>query len=63
MPLPGIIIFQFLLSPELNSHIYRRISKGTTGHASKGPIALLRDGDQPFVFEVTFYNRPYRFEL
>lgn len=40
-----------------------RISKGSIGHSSKGPISLLRDGDQPFIFEIKFYNRPYRFEF
>jgi len=52
------------LSPLLhNLHLTRRISKGTEGHASKGPISLLRDGDQPFIFEIKFFNRPYRFEF
>ena len=42
---------------------YRRISKGSVAHDKKGPITLLRDGDQPFVFDITFFNRPYRFEF
>ena len=42
---------------------YRRISKGSIAHDKKGPITLLRDGDQPFVFDITFFNRPYRFEF
>jgi len=40
-----------------------RISKGSIAHDKKGPITLLRDGDQPFVFDITFFNRPYRFEF
>lgn len=42
---------------------YRRISQGSTAHDTKGPITLLRDGNQPFVFDITFFNRPYRFEF
>jgi len=41
----------------------RRISKGTAGHSTKGPITLLRDGDQPFIFDIRFFNKPYRFEF
>ncbi|KAG9245781.1 P-loop containing nucleoside triphosphate hydrolase protein [Calycina marina] len=40
-----------------------RISKGSDGHASTDAMKVLRDGDQPFVFEIKFYNRPYRFEF
>ncbi|KAH8596902.1 P-loop containing nucleoside triphosphate hydrolase protein [Bisporella sp. PMI_857] len=38
-----------------------RISKGTQG--LKGPISLLRDGDQPFIFEIKLFACPYRFEF
>jgi Ras family protein A len=41
----------------------RRISKGSDSHSSKQPIILLRDNDQPFVFDISFFNRPYRFEF
>ena len=27
------------------------------------PLPLLRDGDQPFIYNIRMYNRPYRFEL
>ncbi|KAI6710075.1 hypothetical protein PZA11_000949 [Diplocarpon coronariae] len=40
-----------------------RISKGSAYHDSKVSLALLRDRDQPFVFDITFFNRPYRFEF
>jgi Ras homolog gene family, member A len=41
----------------------RRISKGSTSHSSKEPISLLRDNDQPFIFDISFFNRPYRFQF
>jgi hypothetical protein len=41
----------------------RRISKGSASHSSKEPISLLRDNDQPFIFDISFFNRPYRFEF
>src|SRR3954451_20182592 len=47
----------------ISSQDPRRISKGNTGHSSKGPITLLRDGDQPFIFDIRFFNKPYRFEF
>ncbi|KAF8863984.1 P-loop containing nucleoside triphosphate hydrolase protein [Acephala macrosclerotiorum] len=40
-----------------------RISKGSGGHDSQTPLDLLRDGDQPFIFEIKFFNRPYRFSF
>ncbi|KAE9366017.1 P-loop containing nucleoside triphosphate hydrolase protein [Stipitochalara longipes BDJ] len=40
-----------------------RISKGSTSHSSKEPISPLRDNDQPFIFDISFFNRPYRFEF
>jgi Ras family protein A len=43
--------------------IDRRISKGSTSHLSKEPIAILRDNDQPFIFDISFFNRPYRFQF
>jgi hypothetical protein len=49
--------------PTSCSTYFRRISKGNTGHSSGGPITLLRDGDQPFIFDIRFFNRPYRFEF
>ncbi len=41
----------------------RRISKGPTTHSAIESLTLLRDGDQPFIFDITFFNRPYRFEF
>ena len=43
--------------------IIRRISKGSTSHSSKELISLLRDNDQPFIFDISFFSRPYRFEF
>lgn len=43
--------------------LYSRISKGTDGHSGATPISLLRDNDQPFVFDIKFFDRPYRFEF
>jgi Ras homolog gene family, member A len=51
-----------LLEPKL-TWIDRRISKGSTSHLSKEPIAILRDNDQPFIFDISFFNRPYRFQF
>jgi Ras family protein A len=42
---------------------YSRISKGSTGHDNKGSITLLRDNDQPFIFDIRLFNRPYRFQF
>ena len=41
----------------------RRIAQGVAGQQSNKPITLLKDEDQPFVYDVKFFNRPYRFEL
>ena len=41
----------------------RRISQGLAGQQTNKPITLLRDEDQPFVYDVKFFNKPYRFEL
>ncbi|KAG0652677.1 GTP-binding rho5 [Hyphodiscus hymeniophilus] len=40
-----------------------RISKGSSHpfHSEKDVITLLKDSSQPFVFDIKFYNRPYRF--
>ncbi|KAL3428176.1 Rho-like small GTPase [Phlyctema vagabunda] len=39
-----------------------KISKGS-GSTGNDEIRLLRDGDQPFVFDIRFFDRPYRFEF
>jgi Ras family protein A len=54
LPIPSI---------ELMCSSFRRISKGTTGHSTQEPLTLLKDSDQPFCFDIRFYNRPYRFEF
>jgi len=41
----------------------RRISKGSSGSSSANPIALLRDGDQPFVFDIRDKGNSYRLEF
>lgn len=40
-----------------------RLSQGQ--HALKGsaPLPKLHDFDQPFIFDISMYNRPYRFEF
>ena len=46
------------------TNTYRRISQGKD--AIQGPatdLPLLRDLDQPFVYDIRMYNRPYRFEF
>ncbi|KAL1582469.1 hypothetical protein WHR41_08850 [Cladosporium halotolerans] len=40
-----------------------RLTLGTGGHSTKGPLPVLRDLDQPFPFNIRMYNRPYRFEF
>jgi Ras family protein A len=44
---------------------YRKISKGSSPSAESNsePITLLKDTNQPFVFDIKFYDRPYRFEF
>ncbi|KAL8901136.1 MAG: hypothetical protein Q9207_005352 [Kuettlingeria erythrocarpa] len=37
-----------------------RLSQGQ--HAA-GPLPVLHDMDQPFIFNISMYNRPYRFEF
>jgi Ras family protein A len=43
--------------------IDRRLSQGDKGHNSTGPIKLLRDNDQPYVFDIKLFNKSYRFEF
>ncbi|KAL2155264.1 hypothetical protein VTH82DRAFT_5 [Thermothelomyces myriococcoides] len=40
-----------------------RISQGRQNLQSNSPLALLRDGDQPFVFEIRTRKGQYRFEF
>ena len=42
-----------------------RLSQGRDGiaHASLTPVKLLHDMDQPFIYDIRMYNRPYRFEF
>ncbi|KUJ15323.1 P-loop containing nucleoside triphosphate hydrolase protein [Mollisia scopiformis] len=39
------------------------LGKGSSSHDPKTPIPRLRDHDQPFIFEIKFFNRPYRFSF
>lgn len=43
--------------------ISSRLTLGNRGHASKDPLPVLRDLDQPFPFNISLYRRPYRFEF
>ena len=54
--------FPFLLKTRL-TRVNRRISRGSDSHSSQEPISLLRDNDQPFIFDISFFNKPYRFEF
>ncbi|KAI9801477.1 MAG: hypothetical protein M1833_002709 [Piccolia ochrophora] len=47
---------------QLTFFVPRRISKGIPGLVSKD-FTLLRDLDQPFVYDIRRYNRLYRFEF
>ncbi|KAI4196210.1 MAG: hypothetical protein LQ350_006703 [Teloschistes chrysophthalmus] len=40
-----------------------RLSRGQTSLESGGPLPILHDLDQPFIFNISMYNRPYRFEF
>ena len=60
---PASIFVALSSHRNLSSPSLRRISKGSASHASKESITLLRDGDQPFVFDIRFFDRPYRFEF
>ncbi|KFZ06349.1 hypothetical protein V501_07509 [Pseudogymnoascus sp. VKM F-4519 (FW-2642)] len=45
------------------STFFSRISQGAAGQQADRHIAPLRDGDQPFVYDIKFCNRPFRFQL
>ncbi|OBT82630.1 hypothetical protein VE02_07917 [Pseudogymnoascus sp. 03VT05] len=45
------------------STFFSRISHGAAGQQADRHIAPLRDGDQPFVYDIKFCNRPFRFQL
>lgn len=40
-----------------------RLSKGQVDSGPADPLPALHDLDQPFVFNISMYNRPYRFEF
>lgn len=42
---------------------FSRLSRGQTSLESGGPLPTLHDLDQPFIFNISMYNRPYRFEF
>lgn len=39
------------------------LSRLSVGHKYKGRLPQLRDLEQPFAFNISLYNRPYRFEF
>ncbi|MCJ1462062.1 hypothetical protein MMC07_000662 [Pseudocyphellaria aurata] len=46
------------------NHHFRKLSHGTNSTRIRDTsLTLFRDIDQPFVFDVRMYNRPYRFEF
>ncbi|KAI4246449.1 MAG: hypothetical protein LQ352_006392 [Teloschistes flavicans] len=45
------------------STLLARLSRGQTSLESGGPLPTLHDLDQPFIFNISMYNRPYRFEF
>ncbi|KAI4106019.1 MAG: hypothetical protein L6R37_002382 [Teloschistes peruensis] len=45
------------------STLLARLSRGQTSSESAGPLPILHDLDQPFIFTISMYNRPYRFEF
>ncbi|KAL8958543.1 MAG: hypothetical protein Q9193_004423 [Seirophora villosa] len=40
-----------------------RLSRGRDSLSTPGPLPVLHDLDQPFIFDISMYNRPYRFEF
>ncbi|KAI4151129.1 MAG: hypothetical protein L6R39_002111 [Caloplaca ligustica] len=40
-----------------------RLSRGQNSPSATGSLPVLHDLDQPFVFNISMYNRPYRFEF
>ncbi|KAI4266689.1 MAG: hypothetical protein LQ337_008705 [Flavoplaca oasis] len=45
------------------STLISRLSQGQNAPKGSGPLPKLHDLDQPFIFEISMYNRPYRFEF
>jgi len=39
-----------------------RLSRGNKDHDTKG-LPILRDLDQPYIYDISLFNRPYRFEF
>lgn len=53
-----------LESSESSSHSTSRLTLGSkTSHAHNKSLPVLHDLDQPFPFNISLYNRPYRFEF
>ncbi|KAI9811728.1 MAG: hypothetical protein M1827_005273 [Pycnora praestabilis] len=64
---PYPILFRLSAHPYPNKNNvsyteHRRLSKGTHGHKDLS-LPVLRDMDQPFIYDIKMYNRPYRFEF
>ncbi|KAL8861840.1 MAG: hypothetical protein Q9178_001709 [Gyalolechia marmorata] len=45
------------------STLLSRLSQGQHAPKVSGPLPTLHDLDQPFIFDISMYNRPYRFEF
>ncbi|KAI4234519.1 MAG: hypothetical protein L6R40_006724 [Gallowayella cf. fulva] len=45
------------------STLLSRLSQGQHAPKVPGPLPTLHDLDQPFIFDISMYNRPYRFEF
>lgn len=41
----------------------KKCSRLSQGQDGAGPLPVLHDMDQPFIFNISMYNRPYRFEF
>ncbi len=41
----------------------KKSSRLSQGQDATGPLPVLHDMDQPFIFNISMYNRPYRFEF
>ncbi|KAL8682074.1 MAG: hypothetical protein Q9186_001863 [Xanthomendoza sp. 1 TL-2023] len=45
------------------STLLSRLSQGQHAPKVPGPLPVLHDLDQPFIFDISMYNRPYRIEF
>lgn len=47
----------------ITTNLSSRLSQGQHAPKVPGPLPTLHDLDQPFIFDISMYNRPYRFEF